>query len=202
MLVRIVGVGVDEADGDGFHALRQEGRCRLANRRLIQRRDDAAVGSDALRRLQPPAPRHQRLRLAPGQVEHAGRANAADLQHVAEAARGQQPGPRADLLQDGVRRHRGAVHDLGDLARIEPRLRQHRRNAGRDALARIDGRGRCLVHVDAPVGQREDNVREGAANIHADTRSAAHVRTPMVRIFASTMAPINLLTSEMDVSQD
>jgi len=82
------------------------------------------------------------------------------------------------------------------------RLGQYRRNARRDALARIDGRGRCLVHVDAPVGQREDNVREGAANIHADTRNAAHVRTPMVRIFASTMAPINLLTSEMDVSQD
>ena len=94
------------------------------------------------------------------------------------------------------------MHHLGDLARIEPRLGQYRRNARRDALARIDGRGRCLVHVDAPVGQREDNVREGAANIHADTRNAAHVRTPMVKIFASTMAPINLLTSEMDVSQD
>ena len=94
------------------------------------------------------------------------------------------------------------MHHLGDLSRIETRLRQYRRNSGRDALARIDRRGRCLVHVDAPIGQREHNVRESAANIHADARSTAHVRTPMVRIFASTTAPINPLTSEMDVSQD
>ena len=69
---------------------------------------------------------------------------------------------------------------LGDLARIELRLHQHRRNSGRDALAWIDGRGRCLVHVDAPIGQREHNIRESAANIHADARSTAHVRTPTV----------------------
>jgi len=56
--------------------------------------------------------------------------------------------------------------------------------------------------VDAPIGQREHNVRESATNIHADARSTAHVRTPIVRIFASTTAQINLLTSNMDVSQD
>jgi hypothetical protein len=54
--------------------------------------------------------------------------------------------------------------------------------------------------MDAPVGQREHDVREGAADIHADARSTAHVRTPTVRIFAFTTAPINVYTSKINVS--
>jgi hypothetical protein len=187
--MRIVGVGVDEADGDGLDALRNERRSRLAHRGLIQRRDNAAIGRNALHRLKPPPPRHQRLGLAPGHIEHTGRADPADLQHVAETARGQQSGSRTDLLQDGVGRHRGAVHHLGDFARIEPRLRQHCRDANCHALTRISRRGCRLVHMDAPIGQRQHDVREGASDIHADARSTAHVHSPKLRMFACTAVP-------------
>ena len=84
------------------------------------------------------------------------------------------------------------MHDLGDRARIEPRVGQQRGDAGHHALARIGRRGRRLVHVDAPVGQREHDVREGAADIDADARSTAHVRTLLVarpEIFASPPRP-------------
>ena len=184
----VIGVGVDKADGDGLDAFGEEHRGRLAHRSFVQWRHDTAAGADALVHLKPPAPRHQRLGLAPGHVEHAGRADAADLEHVAKAPRRQQPGPRADLLQDGVRGDRGAMHHLGDLARIEPRLLEHRSDAGRHALARIGRRGRRLVHMDAPAGQREHDVGERAADIHTDARSTAHPCTSKAGIFASTRA--------------
>jgi len=58
--------------------------------------------------------RHQRLGLFPGQVEHVGHPDAADLQHVAEAACGDQSGSGALALQDGVGADGGAVQHLGN----------------------------------------------------------------------------------------
>ena len=94
--------------------------------RLVQRLDDAAVGGDALRDLQPMAARDERLGLVPGEVEHVGHADAPDLQHVAKAARGDQPGPGARALQDGVGADCRAVQHFLDLARGNGRVPRSR----------------------------------------------------------------------------
>ena len=182
----VVGIGVDEADGNRLDTFCKEHGRGLAHRCLVERRHDAAIGGDTLGSLEPPTPRHQRLGLAPGHIEHAGRADATDLQHIAKAARRQQAGPRAGLLQDGVGRYGGAMHHLDDVAGVEPCLRQDRRDAHRDAFARIGGRGRGLIHVDAAIGQREHDIGKGAADIHADTRDTTQFRTPIVGTFAPT----------------
>src|SRR3954464_14737780 len=100
--MHVVGVGVDEADRDRFHTLCLEDICRPSNGFLIEWNNDSSVGSQALCCFKPPPPGHQRLRLAPGEVEHAGCTDTTDFEHIAESARGEQSGTRPDLLQDGV----------------------------------------------------------------------------------------------------
>src|SRR5438067_455466 len=63
------------------------------------------------------AARDQRRRLGPGQVVQPRVAHPPQLEGVAEAARSQQPGPRALAFEDGVGADSGAVDDLLDHAR-------------------------------------------------------------------------------------
>ena len=97
-----VDVGIEKADRDGGHARSREQTPGLDHLGRVERHENGAVCGDPLAHLQPPAARHQRLRLAPGEVEHTGRANAADLQHVAKAGCGDQAAARAGLLQQRV----------------------------------------------------------------------------------------------------
>ncbi len=176
-LMHIVGVGVEEADRHGLHPLRRKESGRGADTGLVERRDYAAIGANPLGGFQPPAARHQRLRLAPGEVEHARRADTRDFQDVAKAARRQQTRARTSLLQDRVRRHGRSMHHLGDIVRIKPRLGQERGNARRYAFARIE---RCccrFVDVDSPVGQRQHHIGEGAADVDADARQVLRLPT-------------------------
>ncbi len=138
-------VAVDEAhrhhvDAVGDQALRG-GQQPLA----IERAHDRAVGGDPLVDFEAVAALDQGLGLLPREVEEIGRAHAPDLEHVPEPPRGQEPDARALLLEDGVGRHRGAVHDLddgrgGDAGRVEERVEPaHHREPG------ILGRGGDLA---------------------------------------------------------
>ena len=98
-LVDRIGEGVDEADGDGVHALGEqpihcgvrvvgiEGRLHIARRvdPLVHHRAQVAL--------------HERRRFLPREVVEPGHPEIADLQHVAEAARADQPGAGALALQ-------------------------------------------------------------------------------------------------------
>jgi len=64
----------------------------------------------------------QRLGLGPAEVVELGHAQGADLQHVAEALGGDQPDPRALVLEDRVGSDRRAVADFLDGAAVEPGL--------------------------------------------------------------------------------
>ncbi len=116
--MRRVHVRVQEGHRDRFDLLTRE---RVGDAREIglgQGRDDRAVGGDALGDLEAEPAFHQRLRLAVGDVVKPWRAEAADLEHVAEAARGDERDARALSLDDGVGRHRGGMHELADLLRL------------------------------------------------------------------------------------
>src|SRR5262249_1392167 len=97
-LVHVIDVRIDKADGDGLNPFAQEFDCGVVNRRFIEWRDNSCIGADALDGLQAPPARYKRLWLAPGQIKHARRADAADLKHITEAAGGQQACARANLL--------------------------------------------------------------------------------------------------------
>jgi hypothetical protein len=163
-----MGVGVDKADSHRLNALSHKESGRIAHAPLIQRRHNRAISRYAFPSLSPPSPRHQRFGLAPGEVEHARCADAADFQHITEAPCGQKTGSSTRLLQDGVGGHRGAVHDLCDLACLQPRLCDHCRDAGHHAFARVQRRGGCLVDEDPSARKGEHDIGESAADIHAN----------------------------------
>ncbi len=114
-----VRVGMQEADRNGLHLLGLEPRDRTLDAGKVQRRNHFAARTDTLLHFKPQAARHQRLRLDVERLIKTRHADAAELQYIAEAARGYERGLRALVLHDGVGRHRAAVQNLGDPALVE-----------------------------------------------------------------------------------
>ena len=137
---------------------------RLTHLLLVEREHDLAVGVDALGHLEAQLPRDERLEGALQAVR--GRAGAApELQHVAEAARGDQPGPGALALEQRVGRRRRAVDERLDLAGRDASFGERREHA----LRLVPRRGR---HLGGPDGAgrlvEQHEVGEGAADVDAD----------------------------------
>jgi hypothetical protein len=133
--------------------------------RLVQGLHHAAIGREALDDLQPMPPRHQRLGLVPGQIEHVGHADAPDLQHVAESAGRDQPGPGARALEDGVGADRGPVQDLFDIRACNVQFPEQGIDTRHHGPARFVRRGRDLALVQGAVARHDDNVGECSADI-------------------------------------
>ena len=114
-LVARVGVGVQEDDGERGDALgRQLGR-GLQHGALVEGRAHAAVDGHPLRHLQAPAARHQRRRLDDLDVVELVLALAPDLQRVAEALGGDEPGRRALALDQRIGEERRGMHHAADV---------------------------------------------------------------------------------------
>ena len=167
-LMRRVGVRVQQADRDRLDLFREQlvdytlGIARIERALHLARRVDALVEHLAQIALD------QRRRLGPADVVHARHAQRADLEHVAEAPRGDQPGSGALVLEDRVRGDGRAVAQLLDRLRREPHLAQHFRQAFDDRLRVVlDARG-DLLGVDRAVGAEQHDVGEGAADVDTD----------------------------------
>jgi hypothetical protein len=91
---------------------------------------------------------------------------AGDLQHVAEAARGDEPHHRAAPLDDGVGDRRGPVRDGGG-----PLVAEERDQALDDAPGRVGRCRRDLAAAEPPGRLPDDEVRERAADVDADATS-------------------------------
>ncbi len=163
-LVRVVDVRVHEVDHQGLDALPAQPQDRLAHLVRSQRRDHEALGVDALVHLEAEIARDQRLEVALEPVGRGARAPA-QLQHVAEAARGDEPGAGALALEQRVGRGGRPVDDDRHLGRA-------RRGPGQRALdpAGLVGHGRRnLGHPDQARGLVDEHqVGEGAADVDAD----------------------------------
>ena len=168
LLVCGIAIAVEEADRDGFDAVGDQLLCGSSDIGLRQRMDHRAVGSNALRHFEPMAARHERFGLVPGEIEHVGHAYAPDFEHITEAARRDQTGPRARPLQDGVRSDSRAVQDFGNAARRSLQLGEERGEPLDDAAARIIRRGRYLALVQDAVGRHDDDVGESTADIDSN----------------------------------
>jgi hypothetical protein len=149
LLVRVVGIGVDQRDGHGLDALAAQASQACTQRRLVKRADDRAarvhafVGLDRQfqRRQQRPlvvdhpaaqAPRHEGTR---------------HLQHLPVALGGDEADARALAFQYGVRRDRRAVHHMGDALRVDGVALAQAGNAVEHADGRIGWRGRHLARI-------------------------------------------------------
>ena len=113
-LVLPVGIGVQIADGDGFHPEPPEARRLPLDVRLLRAGLHAAIGPAALGHLEPHLARDDRPGANEFRVKQAVGAEtlrSADLQDVAEAPRRQNRGARPRPLQYRVGADGGAVRD-------------------------------------------------------------------------------------------
>ena len=140
---------------------RRTARRPSATARRGRRRSTRSAHAD------PARGRHQRLGSSRLERVELGPRLAADLEHVLEAARGEQHDARAAALEQRVGRHGRAV--------VQPR-RGRRRPAGaspsRDGARRVVGRRAQLQHAQAAARQR-DEVGEGAAGVDPDDDRSA-----------------------------
>ena len=114
----------------------------------------------------------QRRRLLPREVVEPGHPQVADLQHVAEALRADQPGARALALQQRVAGDGGAVHDLGDVGAVDGVLGDEGGDAFHDGpRVVVDAGGDLARRHRAILGQQND-IGEGAPDIDADAPGA------------------------------
>ena len=160
-----VRVGVEEADGDGLHALRLAGIDNGLQVFGRQRRPDAAIRADALTDFEAEAARHEWFRLVELEVVHVRAVAAPDLQHVAEAGGRHERGLDAAALRDGVDDDSRPVDEGDDRGRVDP----PGVDGGEDTVREI---GRCRRDLRCPNGAgrlvEEHHIGEGPADVHSN----------------------------------
>jgi hypothetical protein len=162
-LVLGVGIGVDEADGDGLDAALAQDRGHAPRPGVVDRLEELAVVADALVDLEAVAPADVRRRDVLVGVPEVLLRTSADLDDVAEARRRDHRGAREGARDQGVRRHRRSVREDCHVAQVDLGRVAHAVDHGVD---RIGGRRGHLRHrhgarvlvEDADVGERPADV--------------------------------------------
>ena len=167
-LVRRVGEGVDEADGDGVDAFGEQAVHRGARVVCVERLLHPARRVDPLVDHGAEVALDQRRRLLPREVVEPGHPQVADLEYVAEAPRADQPGAGPLALQQRVARDRGAVHDLGDGGAVGAVLGDEGGDALHDRPRVVVDAGGNLARRHRAVFGEENDIGEGAPDIDAD----------------------------------
>src|SRR5262249_31181197 len=118
--------------------------------------------------------------LFPREVIEAGHPQATDLPHVAKALGGEQPGPGALQLEDGVRADRGSVQDLGGVGAAGPPPAKHLPHGIDDGARVVVDAGGDLLGVNPALGVEEDDVGERTTDVDTNPESGATHRTHRV----------------------
>jgi len=114
-------------------------------------------------------PRHQRIGEAQEQVVDVVALLDAELEHVAEAARRQQPEPRAASFDQRVGDQRRAMQQLAHVGDRNAGCRADAANTVERAVGRILRRGQALVQRDSARRRIEQHeIGEGAADVEAE----------------------------------
>ena len=140
-LVRRIGVGVQQANRDCFHALRQQAVDRRVQAVGVEGGDYSAVRRDALDNLLAQLARHQRRGLGHERIKRVRPSLACDFEQVAEPRRGDQARQRAFAFEQRIRQYRGAKADKSDLRAGAADLRQNLADAGQRRKMRLIRRG-------------------------------------------------------------
>ena len=149
-LVRRVGVGVEQADGDGVDVRPPHPLDHVPGRPGLQRRQHLAGVEHALLHFEAEPPGYQRLGPPhPPVVQHRP-VLPSDQQHVAEAGGGYQGGARPLPLQQGIDGDGGAVDEEADAGGVEAVAVDEQADALRDG-ERLVRRGRRRLGELDPV---------------------------------------------------
>jgi len=182
--MRIVGIGMQEADADRANAVLAEVARRLAHARLVERTQFVAAEIEPAAGLAHMLQRHEAVGLHPeiGIAVSLGHRLPRDLENVPEARVDQQP-ERGDLaLQQRVGRDRGAVGEADHAVGACASGRQNPGDALHQADRRIGGRARHLGDGGGPGDDVDRNdIGECSAGIDTDAearrrRGAGHGR--------------------------
>ncbi len=185
-LMRRVAVGVQEADRDGLDAGLGKTARGIAHLRFVQRRQHVARCVHPLVDFGAEFTRHRHGRFADAVVVQVRTRLAADLQHIAKAARGDEPDARALAFDDEVGGHRGAVAHVRDLRWRDTVIREHLADARGDGLGGIVRRGRHFVKVHhtgilvdhREIGKRASDVYPYAIHIDCSKKEGQSRRMP------------------------
>ena len=175
-LVRRIGVGMHEGDGDAFRALALELARGVAHRLLVERQADMAMHVHALGHREAQRARHQRLGLLDGEVVLVVAAFVGDIEDVAEALGGEQRRARAAPLDHGVGGERRAVHEHGDIAEAAPGIGQDQPHTVENRLLGPLRRGQQLARQPLPA-LFQHHVRERAADVDGNAQIPDHLQS-------------------------
>jgi hypothetical protein len=171
-LVRGIGIGVDENDGQRFGARFAQCLCGRAYLVRLDRRAYGAVGQGALGHFQTQVPIDHRNEIAP-QAPGLPPVPPAHFQNIAEPGRGDQANTRTLAFEQRIGADGRAVHDgpqmFGRAECLQAGEKPHRLVA---AVGRrlADGKPSCgLIEVE--------EIREGSADIDANHRAHARAVT-------------------------
>jgi hypothetical protein len=166
-----IGIGVDQADGDGLHIHAADFFGRGADRRVIEGFEHCAAGGNALIHLDDPARGNRGYRLDPGiKVCLARNVLAADGQHVAEAARGDERRAGALALEDHVGGNGRPVQHLIEIGGRRPGLLQGEPDAVEEGFRWVGGDGRGLGAPGASGSVDQRDVGKGATDVHGNSQ--------------------------------
>ncbi len=154
----------------------------IAQLRFVQRRDDVALGANALVRLDRQRERSHRQRLVVDDpaAEAARHEAACNLQHLSIAPGGHEADARAGTGEHRVGRDGGAMHDVVDFLGGNTGEPADALDAAQHALRLVVRRGRhfCLPRLSR-LFVHQQQVGEGPA--HVDAESVSHAVTCCVR---------------------
>ena len=153
-------------DEQALAAHGQQGAHGVGDLGLVERHDDLALGVDALVDLQAPLAGDQRLEGA-GHAVGLGPRAPAELEAIAEAARGDQTDLGELALEHGVGGGGGAVDDEVEIGGGDAGLG----DGCQHAIGLVGGGGEDLGEPDALALRAdlvEQQVREGAADVDAN----------------------------------
>jgi hypothetical protein len=179
LLVRVVGVGVQQTNGDAAHAVLQELLHGGDDGSFVERLELAAIEAQPTGHLAHEMQRHQSARFHPEEgiavaVRHR---LPRDFDQMAEALGNQKPQAVELVLEHGIGRDRRTVQQHVHVGRLAAGGFENLAHAFDQADARILGRGRRLGGGNvASVLVDGDDVGEGTAGIDCD--SQAHLIYP------------------------
>ena len=194
-LIRRIDVGVEETDGDGLSAAVTDRVEQPLHRLVVGLFQDLAIGRRALGGAEAALARDYRQRLVLQQVVHVGPEVAADLQHVAKSLGGQERRLGQLVLDHRVRDQGRTVNQERDARGIDLRQLESALHGVDKGAGRIAAPARNLGDGDAAaILLHHGNVREGAADIHAQSdrahfSPAAFPLAPLCVRSASSTAP-------------
>ena len=168
--MRAAGISVDKADGDRFDAVVLQPPQLETHVSFIERAHFLAFGIHAPLDRDGILERGERLRLGPDDPrgEPPGHEAARNLHDVAVAFGCDKADLGALALQHRVGGNGGAVQEIVDRDRADPRLRADRGDAIENALGTVVRGGRRLVPPErARIGIEQQKIGERAANVHA-----------------------------------